>query len=169
MSYCVKCKEKTPSTGSKMGMTSNGRPIEYSKCAVCGSKKSTLLAGRPGKGLFNNLLNKLPLKNVHLPGHKFTGPFTELDKRVDLATGKPKPGFEPYNKVDEISMRHDICYNKYSDTASRNNICDKQMLSELNSLKPSGFREGVDKAITTAAIGAKYKLGFGRKGKGKRN
>jgi len=25
----------------------------------------------------------VPLKNLHLPGHKYTGPFTELDNRLD--------------------------------------------------------------------------------------
>jgi hypothetical protein len=25
----------------------------------------------------------IPLKNWHLPKHNFTGPFTELDKRID--------------------------------------------------------------------------------------
>jgi len=38
----------------------------------------------------------VPIKNHHLPGHKFTGPFTELDKRLD-ENDKPLPGFELYN------------------------------------------------------------------------
>jgi len=40
----------------------------------------------------------VPLKNLHLPGHKNTGPFTELDKRLD-EHDNPLPGFEPYHQI----------------------------------------------------------------------
>ena len=58
----------------------------------------------------SKLANKLgiPLKNWHLPGHKFTGPFTELDKRID-ENDNPLPGYEPFNQIDEIAVKHDIC------------------------------------------------------------
>jgi len=51
----------------------------------------------------------VPLKNLQLPGHKYTGPFTELDKRLD-ENDKPLPGFESYNQIDRIAMHHDINY-----------------------------------------------------------
>ena len=38
----------------------------------------------------------IPLKNWHLPGHKYTGPFTELIKRLDK-NDNPLPGYEPFN------------------------------------------------------------------------
>ena len=44
--YCLKCKKKkkknTDSIDSKVSATSNGRTMVLSKCAMCGSKKSTL-------------------------------------------------------------------------------------------------------------------------------
>ena len=45
----------------------------------------------------SNLAKKLgvPLKNLHLPGHKYTGPFTELDKRLDAND-------QPYTRVSTL-------------------------------------------------------------------
>jgi hypothetical protein len=51
----------------------------------------------------------IPLKNWHLPGHKYTGPFTELDKRLD-ENDQPLPEFKPYNQIDNIALHHDLCY-----------------------------------------------------------
>ena len=171
-SFCVKCKKKTQSIDPQLSVTSTGRPIEYSTCTVCGTKKSRLMKVSPqnvsGSGVFNDLLNKLPLKNVHLPGYNYAGPFTELDKRLN-PDGTPKPGFEPKNEIDRVAMEHDKCYAKYSDTGNRNNICDKKMLQELDAYQPKGFREKLDKTIVKGAIGAKYKLGFGRKSSGTRS
>jgi len=43
------------------------------------------------------------LPELHLPGHNFTGPGTQLRKR--LARGD-----QPVNRVDKISMEHDMAY-----------------------------------------------------------
>jgi len=57
----------------------------------------------------SKIANKIgvPLKNIHLPGHKFTGAFTELDKRLD-ENDNPLLEFEPYNQIDKIALHHDI-------------------------------------------------------------
>ncbi len=39
----------------------------------------------------------------HLPGHNFTGPGTRLKERLER-------GDEPVNRVDELSLHHDIRY-----------------------------------------------------------
>lgn len=106
----------------------------------------------------SNFSNKIgmPLKNWHLPGHKYTGPFTELEKRLD-ENDNPLPGYEPYNQIDEIAMKHDICYR---DNDNRKE-CDKEMLDRLNSVKTKGIREKVDYALVKPVIWLKYKLGFG--------
>jgi len=39
----------------------------------------------------------------HLPGHNFTGPGTRLEERLER-------GDEPVNRVDELSLHHDIRY-----------------------------------------------------------
>ena len=49
----------------------------------------------------------IPLKNWQLPRHKYTGPFTQLHKRLD-ANDKPLPEYEPFNQIGEIAMKHDL-------------------------------------------------------------
>jgi len=43
----------------------------------------------------------------HLPGHNFTGPGTQLEKRLER-------GDEPINRVDALSLHHDIRYQSIS-------------------------------------------------------
>ena len=42
MTICLKCKRNTNNIGAKMLKTKNGRLMLSSKCAVYGSKKSSL-------------------------------------------------------------------------------------------------------------------------------
>ena len=44
-----------------------------------------------------------------LPKHRFTGTFNPLQIQMD-SQDYPLPGNGPYNPVDAIYMRHDICY-----------------------------------------------------------
>ncbi len=46
----------------------------------------------------------------HLPGHNFTGPGTQLKYRLER-------GDEPVNKVDALSLHHDMRYQFYGDSA----------------------------------------------------
>ena len=103
---------------------------------------------------FSNRIG-IPLRNWHLPGHKFTGPFTELDKRLD-EHDNPLPGYEPFNQIDEIAMKHDICYR---DNENRKD-CDKEMLDRLNALRTRGIREKIDYGLVKPVIWLKYKLGI---------
>ena len=70
---------------------------------------------------------------MHLPGHNFTGPGTKLNKRLnpDLT---PKKWSKPINRVDKGAYNHDVCYLKNNDTATRNAVCDKNMLKELKGI-----------------------------------
>jgi len=43
----------------------------------------------------------------HFPGHNFTGPGTRLEERLER-------GDEPVNRVDELSLHHDIRYQTIS-------------------------------------------------------
>ena len=98
---------------------------------------------------------------MHLPGHNFTGPGTKLSKRLnpDLT---PKKWSKPINRLDEAAMNHDICYLKNKDTETRNKVCDKNMLKQLNIFNPT-LREKIDKAIVSGLINAKIALGAGVK------
>jgi len=48
----------------------------------------------------------------HLPGHNFTGPGTQLKYRLER-------GDEPINKVDALSLHHDLRYEFYDSSFER--------------------------------------------------
>ena len=110
----------------------------------------------------SKLANKvgIPLKNFHLPGHKFTGPFTELHKRLD-ENDNPLPGYEPYNQIDRIAMKHDINYRKADEGIGTRHEADKIMLDDLKAVKTKGLREKIDYALVKPVIWLKHKLGLG--------
>ena len=110
----------------------------------------------------HKLIGKLPVipkKGFVLPGHKYTGPYNPLDKQLDK-NDKPIKGQEPFNGVDAISLKHDICYRDKPDDKQG---CDESMLRELKALQPKNTREKIDRQLVRAAIGAKHKLGLGVK------
>ena len=110
----------------------------------------------------HKLIGKLPRpkKGWVLPYHKYTGPYNPLDEQLDEGD-VPRPGQEPYNAVDAISMRHDICYRDYAKEKGGKHKCDGVMLEELNVLHPKSVRERIDKALVKTLIGTKRKLGLG--------
>ena len=80
------------------------------------------------------MIGKLPRpkRGFVLPYHKYTGPYNPLHKQLD-EFDQPHPGQEPYNAVDAISMRHDICYrDNNGDTKEGKHACDDEMLKELD-------------------------------------
>jgi hypothetical protein len=107
------------------------------------------------------LIGKLPRpeKGFTLPNYKYAGPYNQLDKQLDK-NDKPLPGQEPYNTVDAISMRHDICYRDHK-TLKGKRYCDERMLDELNQMKPKGKRERIDRQVVKSIIGAKKRMGLG--------
>ena len=72
----------------------------------------------------------------------------------------PLPGEEPYNAVDAISMRRDICY-RDNDSPAGKPECNHKMLAELNTLVPRGRREKVDRQLVRSIIGLKHRPGLG--------
>lgn len=160
--YCLKCKRKTDSTNITQIVSKNKRSMLQGICTVCGSKKSAFFKSiEGGKVDIHSLIGKLPKpkKGWTLPNHKYTGPWNPLHEQLD-ENDRPLPGQEPFNQVDEIAMHHDICYRDHEDNKHG---CDRQMIKELNDMKPSGLRERLDRALVKAAIGTKLKLGLGNK------
>ena len=106
----------------------------------------------------HELIGKLPRpeRGFVLPSHRYTGPYNPLHKQLD-AKNNPLPGQEPFNAVDEISMRHDICYRNKNSKQD----CDEKMLKELKVLEPKDLRERLDKGLVESVIGMKRKLGWG--------
>ena len=68
LSYCLRCKKNTESIDPKVSVTSNGRTLILSKCAICGSKKSKLMKKQEAIGLLSNLGIRIPLSKIPLLG-----------------------------------------------------------------------------------------------------
>ena len=105
-------------------------------CVICGSIKTQFIKAQEGGSLLNKFINNLPVE-MHLPGYNFTGPGTKLKKRLnpDLT---PKEWSKPINRVDKAAYHDDICYLGNDDTATRNAVCDKNMLtlSQTTNFRP---------------------------------
>ena len=102
-----------------------------------------------------------PKRGFTLPNHKYTGPYNPLAKQLDK-NDIPIIGQEPFNAVDRISMRHDICY-RDNDNKRGKKKCDDVMLKELTWLQPTSLRERIDKHFVKNIISTKKRLGLGVK------
>ena len=160
---CLKCKTKTDTFEIKQIKSKNNRLMLQGKCVLCGTTKSRFISakqeGKEGKGWTD-----LPFE-LHPPvsltkRYSFVGPGTKLNKRLD-ENKNPLPHSKPVNKLDEIAMNHDICYEKYPDTKERNKICDKKMLDDIKSnKKTSSINEWIMRRGAKNLIGAKKVLGI---------
>ena len=126
--YCVKCKQFTETSGLRCVVSKNGKNMTRGTCCVCGAIKTQFVGG----SILNKAINNIPFE-MHLPGHNFTGPGTKLSKRLH-ADLTPKTWSMPVNRVDRAAYHHDVCYLKNKDTATRNKVCDKDMLSEMKGI-----------------------------------
>lgn len=115
-----------------------------------------------GGGILNKIINRLPME-MHLPGHQFTGPGTQLlrGKTRLYPNLTYKPWSKPINKVDQAAYHHDVCYLRHPDTKARNEICDREMLEELDAIENPTLRERFDRAIVKPIIKAKKSFGMG--------
>ena len=129
--YCVKERKKTkcvPGSDRIVKAKGNGRLILKCVCANCGIVKCTFMKSNKRGGLLDlhAAIGKLPRpkKGLVLPNHKFTGPYNPLDKQLD-ENDEPLPGQEPYNQVDAIALRHDICYRDNNTKTDKVNVTKK--------------------------------------------
>ena len=157
--YCVKCKRKTETTNEQLVTTSNNRSMKKGKCAICGTTKTQFVKSSKGGSILNKMINNLPVE-MHLLGHNFTGPGTKLNKRLnpDLT---PKEWSKPINRIDKAAYHHDICYLKNNDTATRNAVCDKNMLQEMKDIYNPTLRERMERGLVSTLIGTKKRFGWG--------
>lgn len=126
--------------------------IDYNKPQISSRK----VVG--GKGLFNSLINNLPVE-LHLPGgYQYCGPGTKLQKR--LARGDPG-----INQLDKACKEHDISYSKFKNTSDRT-IADKILAEKAWQralASDSNIAERSNALLVTAAMKLKNKLGMGVK------
>ena len=170
--YCVKCRSRTETRDIQNVVSKNNRPMLRGVCVVCGTTKTQFVKGTPlnGGDLVSSLNSatrniKLPWAKfpgeMHLPGHSFTGPGTRLDQRLN-PDGTPKDWSKPINRVDSAAYLHDLAYDRYSDTASRN-VADRAMLNELNNIPNPSVRERIDIAFVKPILSAKERFALGLK------
>ncbi len=112
---------------------------------------------RRGGSLLNKLINSLPFE-AHIPGYRFCGPGTKLEKRLARRD-------EGINPLDNYCKEHDIAYAQSKDLKSRH-IADK-LLAERAWTRvsaPDAKRgERIAAFAVTNAMKAKVKLGAGMK------
>lgn len=125
-------------------------------------KGGCLKCGQTGSGFLNKVISNLPFE-MHLPGHNFTGPGTQLlwgktRLNPDLTY---KNSSKPVNRVDEIAYKHDKCYLENKDTKSRNEVCDKNMIDQLDNIENPTMRERFERGIVKPIIQAKKSFGMG--------
>ena len=167
--YCVKCKRETETINIQNVISKNKKPMLRGVCAECGRIKtrfvSTAKKGGDLVGSLNSVTSNIKLPwakfpgELHLPGHSFTGPGTRLDLRLN-PDGTPKDWSTPVDRVDKAAYTHDLAYNQYSDTASRN-AADRLMVTELNNISNPTIRERIERAIVKPILSTKANLGLG--------
>ena len=145
-------KKITDTSNEQFTVSKNKRNMKRGTCVVCGTTKTQFIKAQKGGSLLNKFINNLPVE-MHLPGHNFTG----LNKRLnsDLT---PKKWSKPINRVDKAAYNHDVCYLKNNDTATRNAVCDKNMLKELEGIYNPTIRE---RGLVSSLIGTKARFGWG--------
>ena len=131
-----------------------------------------------GSGVdIHKMIGKLPKPKggFTLPGHKYTGPYNDLDSQVkyDLVTGEILEIYDaPTGKTDAIAMQHDVDYSVCKDDKKCKNKADRKMVKALDSVPYNERQWG--HWLARNMINMKQKLGLGVKqrktknGKGRR-
>ena len=158
--YCLKCRRVTETENIATATSTSGKLIRRGQYSTCGKNKTQFVKKEvAGESCLNTLVNKLPFE-MHLPGHNFTCPRTKLYKRLNQ-DGTPKEWSKPIIRVDNAAYHHDLCYSNHDDAKTRNEVCDKTMLGELNGIVNPSLRERIDNAIVGKRINAKVNFGLG--------
>ena len=168
--YCVRRRTKTETIDLHGIVSKNGRPMLRGKCAACGTIKTQFVSMQEG-GDITRWLSPIAHKfeapwaeypgEKHIPGMRFAGPFTRLDKRLD-SYGRPKPDSLPVDRVDEAAYHHDLAYAAFPDT-KRRNVADRVMISELDAIPNPTLRERAERAIIKPILRTKARFGLGTK------
>ncbi|XP_074025819.1 uncharacterized protein isoform X2 [Leptinotarsa decemlineata] len=110
---------------------------------------------RYGDGLVNSAINNLPVE-LHIPGYKYCGPGTKLQKR--LARGE-----KGINGLDEACKNHDISYSQTKDLNRRHEadrILAEKAMTRFKA-KDSSLGEKMAALAVAGTMKAKVKLGMG--------
>ena len=110
-----------------------------------------------------------PKSGWTLPGHKFTGPYNDLDSQVKYnpSTGEILEIYDkPTGKTDAIAMQHDVDYSVCKDDKKCKNKADRKMVKALDAIPYKERQWG--HWLARNAIDTKQKLGLGKARKPKK-
>ena len=93
----------------------------------------------------------------HFPGLQYCGPGTDLKKRLKSDGKTPKVRFAPVDRVDEISLEHDLFYKDHKNVWDRYEA-DFKMIRQLHGIKNPGIRERIKKCIVIPILWLKCLL-----------
>ena len=105
-----------------------------------------------------------PKKGWTLPGHKYTGPYNDLENQVryDPVTGEILEIYDqPTGATDAVAMQHDVDYSVCGDDRKCKNKADRKMVKSLDAIPWKERQWGHTLARTI--INTKQKLGMGTK------
>ena len=120
-----------------------------------------------GKGVdIHKAIGKLPKPKSGwtLPGHKYTGPYNDLEKqfRYDKDTGEILEIYDkPTGKTDAIAMQHDVDYSVRGYDKKCKHRADKRMVRALDTVPWKERQWG--HWLARNSINTKRKLGLGVK------
>ena len=118
-----------------------------------------------GKGIdVHKQIGKLPKPKGGwtLPGHKYTGPYNDLENQVryDPETGEILEIYDqPTGPTDAVAMQHDVDYSVCGDDRKCKNKADRKMVKSLDAIPWKERQWGHTLARTI--INTKQKLGLG--------
>ena len=99
-----------------------------------------------------------------LPGHKYTGPYNDLENQVryNPETGEILEIYDqPTGPTDAVAMQHDVDYSVCGDDRKCKNKADRKMVKSLDAIPWKERQWGHTLARTI--INTKQKLGMGAK------
>ena len=105
-----------------------------------------------------------PKSGWTLPGHKYTGPYNDLDSQVkyDPTTGQILEIYDQLTgKTDAVAMRHDVDYSVCQDDKKCKNEADRKMVKALDDIPYNERQWG--HWLARNMINTKQKLGLGVK------
>ena len=99
-----------------------------------------------------------------LPGHRYTGPYNDLDRQVrfDPKTGEILEIYDPpTGKTDAIAMQHDVDYSVCGDNKKCKHLADRKMVKSLDAVPWNERQWG--HWLARNMINTKQKVGLGTK------
>ena len=110
------------------------------------------------------MIGKLPKPKAGwtLPGHKYTGPYNDLENQVryNPETGEILEIYDqPTGSTDALAMQHDVDYSVCGDDRKSKNKADRKMVKSLDAIPWKERQWG--NALARTMINTKQKLGMG--------